>query len=334
MVPAPLTTAPTMKVQAPTPSPMDTETKTTPAEEEKKEEEKAPEDKFFLQNLLESTTGGKQWPTTAGRSTAGRKGITTTARRNDELARAVHPARQPVLAKPDLDARREGRRHRQEGNPTRLRAFDGFYGTGLLHDGVPQPVHRPADPDQRQPYGWDIFQAYADVFLPNLGSQGTTLRMGKFATFLEYEVVQGISNPFITRSYLFEYNPFTHTGALAITPLNDDWTMQNGAVLGARQLVRPEHELVHLHRQPEVGRRRTARSWAQFGTMISNAQFNQPQNFNNYDVFNLQVDRKITDKLTYLLDASYLVHAERAERRHRRLVRVRELPASTTSPTS
>ena len=61
-------------------------------------------------------------------------------------------------------------------------------------------------------YPVDIFQMYVDTYLPNLGPKGSTVRVGRFATHLEYELVQGAENSFLSRSYLFQYNPFTHTG--------------------------------------------------------------------------------------------------------------------------
>lgn len=152
-------------------------------------------------------------------------------------------------------------------------------------------------------YPIDLFQAYVDVFAPGVGPQGTTFRFGKFATFLEYEVVQGISNPFLSRSYLFQFNPFTHTGALAITPLSDDVTVQNGLVLGNDNFIDPANRLTYIGQikwAPKDGKSSIA-----LGTSITNPRFDPVENFAYYNVYNLQFTHKLTDNLQYVLDASY-----------------------------
>jgi Putative beta-barrel porin-2, OmpL-like. bbp2 len=152
-------------------------------------------------------------------------------------------------------------------------------------------------------YGFDLFQAYADIFLPDFGANGTTMRVGKFATFLEYEVVQGISNPFLSRSYLFQYNPFTHTGVNFLTQLNDNWSMQNGVVLGADNFIDPAVRTTYIGQlkyAPKDGDTTVA-----FGTMITRPDYNSYEEFAFYNVYNLQVTHKFNDKLNYVLDASF-----------------------------
>jgi hypothetical protein len=152
-------------------------------------------------------------------------------------------------------------------------------------------------------YPIDLFQAYVDVFAPGVGPSGTTFRLGKFATFLEYETVQAISTPFLSRSYLFQYNPFTHTGGMAITPLNDDVTMSNGFVLGSDNFIDPASRFTYIGQlkwAPKEGKSSLA-----FGTQITNPRFDAVENFAFYNVYNLQFTHKFTDKLQYILDTSF-----------------------------
>ena len=81
---------------------------------------------------------------------------------------------------------------------------------GFLDDQLKPPGRNGALPHY---YPIDIYQMYTEAFLPNLGPKGTTVRFGRFATHCSYELVQGAETPFLTRSYMFQYNPFTHTGA-------------------------------------------------------------------------------------------------------------------------
>jgi hypothetical protein len=151
-------------------------------------------------------------------------------------------------------------------------------------------------------YGFDVFQAYVDLFSPNVGPQGTTFRVGKFATHCEYEVVQGISNPFLSRSYLFQYNPFTHTGVNAITPLNDNWTMANGIVLGSDNFIDPASRVTYIGQlkwAPKDGKTSIL-----FNAVVTNPSFDVAEAFAFYNVYNLQLTHKFTDKLTYVMDGT------------------------------
>lgn len=86
-------------------------------------------------------------------------------------------------------------------------------------------------------YPIDVFQSYVEAWMPNLGPNGTSVKVGKFATLVGYELVQGAETPFLQRSYLFQYNPFTHTGVLATSKLNDTWTASYGAALGSDNFI-------------------------------------------------------------------------------------------------
>jgi hypothetical protein len=94
------------------------------------------------------------------------------------------------------------------GTDARLTLARGLF-DGQLRDGTGGGPRR---------YPIDLYQAYTEVFLPGI-AEGTTVRVGKFATHCEYELVQGAETPFLSRSYLFQYNPFTHTGVWVTTHL-------------------------------------------------------------------------------------------------------------------
>jgi hypothetical protein len=157
--------------------------------------------------------------------------------------------------------------------------------------------------DQTGDYRIDLLQAYVESFHPNLGPQGTTVRWGKFATHCSYELMQGAETPFLSRSYMFQYNPFTHTGVWAITPLNDTWTMSHGAVLGSDNFFGDPSRLTYigsLRWAPPEGR-----TTAQFNTVITDPTFHVAEAFPFYNYYGLLLTRKFGEKFTGVLDSGF-----------------------------
>ena len=82
------------------------------------------------------------------------------------------------------------------------------------------------DPTRR--YGWSMPQAYVETDYNNV-----RVKWGHFYTILGYETIPAIGNFFYSHSYAMQYGqPFTHTGALASSSLNDNWTWNAGIVSG------------------------------------------------------------------------------------------------------
>jgi hypothetical protein len=164
---------------------------------------------------------------------------------------------------------------------------------------------KPANPNGTLPnyYPIDIYQMYSETFLPNVGPQGTTVRVGRFATHVGYELVQGAETPFMQRPYLFQYNPFTHTGVWAITQLNDTWTWSNGIALGSDNFIgtaaRPTY-LGQLKWAPKE-----SKTSALLNVVVTDPRYDPDDAFAFYNVYNLQVSHNFTDKLTYVVDAIF-----------------------------
>ncbi|WP_200974562.1 porin [Echinicola sp. 20G] len=55
-------------------------------------------------------------------------------------------------------------------------------------------------------------------------SDGVTLTLGNFNTFLGYEVISPTANFNYSTSYMFSYGPFSHTGLKADFALSDNWS--------------------------------------------------------------------------------------------------------------
>ncbi|MDY3554189.1 porin [Gemmata sp. JC717] len=150
----------------------------------------------------------------------------------------------------------------------------------------------------------DLFQVYAEAFMPNLGPKGSTVRVGRFATHVGYELVQGAETPFLSRSYMFQYNPFTHSGVWAITPLNDTWTVSNGFSVGTDNFFGdPTNRFTYLGQlkwAPKDGK-----TTAAFNVVLNDNNYQTNQAFPLYNVYNAVITHNLTDKLTYVADATF-----------------------------
>ena len=266
-------------------------------------EEAPAEDKFFLQKLLETSPAGQTLASNGWKINGWTQGSYSTgsARRSNLPVPFIDRAR-------DFSLNQNWLHIEKTIDTTKVeRQIGGAVDLILPGTDYRLTLSRGLLTDQRDVrgniYGFDLFQAYADVFLPNLGSQGTTVRAGKFATLIGYEVVQGLYNPFISRSYLFQYNPFTHTGAYAITPLNENLTMSNGIVLGNdnffNDAMRPTY-IGQLKWAPKDGKTTVA-----FSTTITDPTFDVNRNFAYYNAYNLLITHKFTDKFNYVADMTY-----------------------------
>lgn len=80
------------------------------------------------------------------------------------------------------------------------------------------------------PRGLDAVGGDAGVFVNQLYaywnvSEGTTLTLGRFNTYLGYEVISPAANFNYSTSYLFSYGPFSHVGLKADFALSDDFSL-------------------------------------------------------------------------------------------------------------
>jgi hypothetical protein len=69
--------------------------------------------------------------------------------------------------------------------------------------------------------GFNLNQLYAYWNV----SEGTTLTMGRFNTYLGYEVISPVGNFNYSTSYLFSSGPFSHVGVKADFSLSDDFSL-------------------------------------------------------------------------------------------------------------
>ena len=167
-------------------------------------------------------------------------------------------------------------------------------------------------------YRIDLFQAYIETFHPNLGPQGTSIKTGKFATLVGYELVQAAETPFLSRSYVFQYDPFTHTGALATTPLNDTWSVSNGLALGSDNFIGAPPRSTYLGQLKWAPKKRERTPCSTSSSPI------RPSTSPATSRFTTPTTRSSPTRSTTSSAACWtrrVPHGRRAERRHRVVVR-------------
>ena len=150
-------------------------------------------------------------------------------------------------------------------------------------------------------YRIDLVQAYIDTFFPGMGPEGTTVRWGKFTTHCSYELIQGAETPFLSRSYMFQYNPFTHSGVYATTPLDDTWTVSNGFVIGSDNFFGAPSRGTYIGQlkwAPPEGKNSVL-----LNTVVTDPTFDAGDNFAFYNYYGMLITHKFGEKLTGVVDS-------------------------------
>ncbi|HLN32067.1 MAG TPA: outer membrane beta-barrel protein [Gemmataceae bacterium] len=159
-----------------------------------------------------------------------------------------------------------------------------------------------ADRGQPRLYGIDPIQFYAEAYLPTVGN-GLDIKLGRFFAQYGVEANDAPSNALFSHAYTFIYDPFTHTGLLATLKLTDAWSVQAGLVLGCDVFIDPVDEPTF------IGSIKWAppsnRDSVQYSVIIGSGNFNQAQNFNNPEIFDLVYTHKFGAQLSYSLEGLF-----------------------------
>jgi hypothetical protein len=151
-------------------------------------------------------------------------------------------------------------------------------------------------------YGIDPVQFYAQAYYPNV-AQGLDVKAGRFFGQFGVESIAAVDTPYVSRSYAFIYNPFTHTGVLTTLQLNDAWSVQNGIVTGSDVFFDSASEPTYIgsieYKYPDRG------SSLLLSTVFGSGRFNQVEDFSNPRVFDLVYTRPISERLTYQINTLY-----------------------------
>ncbi|HVX11306.1 MAG TPA: outer membrane beta-barrel protein [Pirellulales bacterium] len=151
-------------------------------------------------------------------------------------------------------------------------------------------------------YGIDPVRFYAEAYLPGIGP-GVDIRVGRFYAPWGIEAVDAPSNTFLSHSYTFVYDPFTQTGILATTKLNDRWSMQSALVIGNDEWFNPGNQLKYSGnvQWTAADKRNTLR----FSTILGSPRYRTLYQLDNLNLFELIYSHQFSEDVKYVFATTF-----------------------------
>jgi hypothetical protein len=153
-----------------------------------------------------------------------------------------------------------------------------------------------------QTYGIDPIQFYAEAYFPTVG-RGLDLKLGRMFCQYGVESNDAPSNALSSHAYTFIYDPFTQTGVMGTLKLTDAWSVQLGAILGPDVFIdqaSSPYSMGSIKWAPPTGRTSVL-----FSFILGSGRFNQAEDFNNPNIFDLVVTHQLDSRLTYNFESLY-----------------------------
>ena len=176
---------------------------------------------------------------------------------------------------------------------------EAIYGAdaGLIHaNGLSDYYDGPRDPKNQL----DLTQLYVDFAIP-VGN-GLLVRVGKFVTLLNQEVIDPEGNALYSHSFLFVFSaPLTQTGILASYNLTDAWSVTAGITRGWDQAFDDNNDAIDFLGQVKWAANKDT-------TAILNLSIG-PQRTNNTSDYRYVLDfvfnTTVSDQLTVAANADF-----------------------------
>jgi hypothetical protein len=153
---------------------------------------------------------------------------------------------------------------------------------------------------QPNTYGIDPVQFYGDAYFPTIG-RGTDIKFGRMFCQYGAETIDGPPNALASHSYLFIYDPFTHTGIMSTTQLTPAWSVQAGIIMGPDVFIDPAaspYSMFSVKWAPPGGRDTFLLSG-----ILGSGRFDEARRFNNPNILDLVYTHALNSRLSYTLDA-------------------------------
>ena len=279
-----------------------------PMAEEKKEEEKQEEEaqKFFLMKLLEGRSGG-EFLDKSGITIKGYADMNYTASTAKGLNSPMamnYKANQFLLEQNSIIIEKavDTKANERTWGFTLMGILPGSDYRFTVQNNL-MDSQLTDNNGQPNTYGVDAPQFFVETYNPNL-FKGVDTKVGRFYTILFNESIDPTQNKLVSRSLTFMNNPFTHTGILTATKLDDRWTMYNGLTCGADVFFGPSGKASYLGGLKWESE--DAGTNFSLNTQLTDPSFNQAQGTATaFDVFEIQFNHKINDKWYFTSDTMY-----------------------------
>jgi hypothetical protein len=157
-----------------------------------------------------------------------------------------------------------------------------------------------ANDGQPNRYGIDPVQFYGEAYVPTIG-RGMDIKVGRMFCQYGAEGIDAPANQLASHSYLFIYDPFTHTGIMTTTQLTPAWSVQAGIVLGPDVFFDPAaspYSMFSAKWAPPNGRDSVL-----FSGLLGKGRFDEAHQFNNPNILDLVYIHTFNSRLSYTLDA-------------------------------
>lgn len=151
-------------------------------------------------------------------------------------------------------------------------------------------------------YGIDPVRFYAEGYFPGV-AQGMDVKIGRFYAPWGIEAVDAPSNTFLSHTYTFVYDPFTQTGIMATTKLNQAWSSQSALVLGNDEFITPGNQLKFSGNLQWASPDRP--DTLRFSTIIGSPRYRARYHLDNLNLFELIYSLQINPKLKYTFATTF-----------------------------
>jgi len=275
-----------------------------PKEEEKKEED--PAQKFFLMKLLEGKSSG-EFLDKSGITIKGYADMNYTAStaKGDNLPMAMnYKANQFLLEQNSIIIEKavDTKANERTWGFTMMGLLPGSDYRFTLQNNLMDSQLK-GNNGNPNTYGVDAPQFFVETYNPDF-AKGVDTKVGRFYTILFNESIDPTQNKLVSRALTFMNNPFTHTGVLTTTKLDDRWTFYNGLTGGADVFFGSSAKASYLGGLKWESE--DAGTNFSLNTQLTDPSFNQTQNTaNTYDVFEVQFNHKINEKWSYTSDTMF-----------------------------
>jgi hypothetical protein len=185
------------------------------------------------------------------------------------------------------------------GSDYRFTIARGLFDEQLHHGGNPPT------------YGYDPVQFYGEAYFPQV-CRGLLVRVGRFFCQYGNENIDTTQNPFVSHSYAFIYDPFTHTGTMAQLQLDEAWSAQSGLETGSDMFIAPGATPTYMGSVKWAPPR--GRATAFFGVILSDPRFDEAHNFNRPQIFDFIFTYKFDERTLYTFEGLYGYQVEVPEK--------------------